>query len=181
MQNKPDNSRVVSDLWESRSPCIRLLPLHGFCLSRQTSTCQACFHGNSFTCSPSKWVLANCREFNWSSYTQSWRSFNPKSDCDSDQVSIGNGQAIPITHIGNGWLKTHYRNFKLRNVLRVSQISSNLFVHRLFSDNNCWCWCWCSQFFNSGHTYGQGALQTKSEQGLYPIHTALASICQIVN
>uniref|UniRef100_A0A2N9GNB6 Uncharacterized protein n=1 Tax=Fagus sylvatica TaxID=28930 RepID=A0A2N9GNB6_FAGSY len=58
-------------------------------------------------------------------------SFNPKSDGDSDQVSIGNGQAIPITHIG--------------------------------------------------HTYGQGALQTKSEQGLYPIHTALASICQIVN
>ena len=62
-----------------------------------------------------------------------------------------------------------------------SQISSNLFVHRLFSDNNCWCWCWCSQFFNSGHTYGEGALQNKSEQGLYPIHTALASICQIVS
>jgi hypothetical protein len=58
-----------------------------------------------------------------------------------EQVSVGNGQNLPIQNIGNSQLHTKYHQFQLRNVLHVPRIASNLlYVHTLCLDNNCSCY-----------------------------------------
>ena len=36
-----------------------------------------------------------------------------------EQVTVGNGQSLPINHIGNATLHTKYHDFSLKNVLHV--------------------------------------------------------------
>ena len=56
------------------------------------------------------------------------------------QVTMGNGQSLPINHIGNETLSTKYHNFILKNVLHVPSIAMNLLsVHKFYLDNNCSC------------------------------------------
>uniref|UniRef100_A0A2N9HX55 CCHC-type domain-containing protein n=1 Tax=Fagus sylvatica TaxID=28930 RepID=A0A2N9HX55_FAGSY len=45
-----------------------------------------------------------------------------------EQVSVGNGQNLPIQNIGNTQLHTKLSLFKLRNVLHVPRIASNLLL-----------------------------------------------------
>ena len=40
-----------------------------------------------------------------------------------ESVTVGNGQDLPVTHIGNGKLVTSSHNFCLNNIFRVSQIA----------------------------------------------------------
>ena len=46
-------------------------------------------------------------------------------------VIVFNGQELPVTHIGNGELCTSSHTFKLDGILRVLDLSSNLYVFRL--------------------------------------------------
>ena len=49
-----------------------------------------------------------------------------------EQITGGNGQTLPINHIGNASLSTKYHNFVLKNVLHVPRIAMNLvFVQNL--------------------------------------------------
>lgn len=49
---------------------------------------------------------------------------------------VGNGQELPITHIGSGDLCTS-RNFRLDGIFRVPDLASSfLFVHKLCLQNN---------------------------------------------
>jgi len=58
-----------------------------------------------------------------------------------DQLIVGNGQNLPITHIGNVQFPTQTSSFHLKNVLRVPSIASNLAsVHKICHDNKCWCY-----------------------------------------
>jgi hypothetical protein len=58
-----------------------------------------------------------------------------------EQVSVGNGQNLPIQNIGNTQLHTKLHPFRLRNVLHVPRIASNLLsVHKLCLHNNCSCY-----------------------------------------
>ena len=58
-----------------------------------------------------------------------------------ESLTVGNGQDLPITHIGNGKLVTSSHNFCLNNIFRVSQIASNLLlVHKLCLQNNAFCY-----------------------------------------
>jgi hypothetical protein len=57
---------------------------------------------------------------------------------DSQLVSVGNGNQLPISHIGNSQLKTSAYLFNLRKVLHVPSMKSNLLsVHRFCRDNHC--------------------------------------------
>ena len=57
-----------------------------------------------------------------------------------EQVTVGNGQSLPINHIGNGTLSTKYHNFILKNVLHVPRIAMNLIsIHKFYLNNNCSC------------------------------------------
>ena len=44
----------------------------------------------------------------------------------TDLATVGNGNALPITHIGNSQLKASNHLFKLRKILRVPSMASNL-------------------------------------------------------
>ena len=58
-----------------------------------------------------------------------------------EQVTTGNGQSLPINHIGNTTLHTKYHNFILKNVLHVPRIAMNLLsVHKFYLHNNCFCY-----------------------------------------
>lgn len=55
-----------------------------------------------------------------------------------EQVQVGNGSSLPISHIGKSLLPTPHYSFHLSNLLHVPTISSNLlFVHQLTKDHNC--------------------------------------------
>ncbi|GMP56287.1 hypothetical protein CsSME_00020835 [Camellia sinensis var. sinensis] len=56
----------------------------------------------------------------------------------SDQITIGDGNSIPIQHTGKCLLPTPHHLFKLNNVLHADSLSSNLIpIRKLAQDNNC--------------------------------------------
>ena len=56
-------------------------------------------------------------------------------------VTVGNGQELPVTHVGNGELCTSSHTFKLDGILRVPNLSSNLLsVHKFCLQNNAFCY-----------------------------------------
>uniref|UniRef100_A0A2N9EKA7 Reverse transcriptase Ty1/copia-type domain-containing protein n=1 Tax=Fagus sylvatica TaxID=28930 RepID=A0A2N9EKA7_FAGSY len=90
---------------------------------------------------------------------------------DPQLVSVGNGQQLPISHIGNAQLYTSSYLFKLKNILRVPSMASNLlFVNKFCRDNH------CAFYFDSDHFHIQDCLTGKplykglSRDGLYPLH-----------
>ena len=53
-----------------------------------------------------------------------------------ETVTVGNGQELLVTHVGNGKLLILSHNFHLDNILRVPALASNfLFVHKLCLQN----------------------------------------------
>ena len=59
----------------------------------------------------------------------------------SEAVTVGNGQELPVTHIGNGELQTLTHTFRLDNIRRVPDLASNLLsVHKLCLQNNAFCY-----------------------------------------
>uniref|UniRef100_A0A2N9J917 Reverse transcriptase Ty1/copia-type domain-containing protein n=1 Tax=Fagus sylvatica TaxID=28930 RepID=A0A2N9J917_FAGSY len=90
---------------------------------------------------------------------------------DPQLVSVGNGQQLPISHVGNAQLYTSSYLFKLRNILRVPSMASNLLsVNKFCRDNH------CSFYFDSDRFQIQDRLSGKplykglSRDGLYPLH-----------
>ena len=58
-----------------------------------------------------------------------------------ETVTVGNGQELPVTHIGNGELCTSSYNFKLDGILRVPDLAYNLpSIHKLCLQNNAFCY-----------------------------------------
>ena len=56
----------------------------------------------------------------------------------NDHSFVGNGQSLPITHIGDVYLNTSIGKLALKNVLVVPKIKKNLlFVSQLIDDNAC--------------------------------------------
>jgi transposase InsO family protein len=128
--------------------------------------------------------------FNASSSTQSsWISdtgatdhFTPDishiPDCHeyrgNEQVTVGNGQSLPINHTGNSQLYASSHLFKLRHVLHVPSMSSNLLsVHKFCKDNNASFHFDASKFRIKDLSSGRLLYSGLSERGLYPIHGAI--------
>ena len=62
----------------------------------------------------------------------------PKPYTGQDHLTVGNGQNLPITHIGKVQFPTHNSSLHLNNFLKVPSIASNLAsIHKLYHDNNC--------------------------------------------
>lgn len=67
--------------------------------------------------------------------------FFPKPYNGHEHLTVGNGQNLPISHIGNSLIPLQNSVIHLNNVLRVPSIASNLAsVYKLCQDNNCWCY-----------------------------------------
>ena len=58
----------------------------------------------------------------------------------SETITVGNGQELPVTHIGNSELRTLTHNFRLDNILRVLDLANLLSVHKLCLQNNAFCY-----------------------------------------
>ena len=93
-----------------------------------------------------------------------------------DLLIVGNGQTLPITHIGTTLIPSSFSNIQLNNVLRVPSIASNLAsIHKLCHDNNCWCYFDENFFSIQALDMGRTLYQGKSEDGVYPIYPLQAS------
>jgi transposase InsO family protein len=91
-----------------------------------------------------------------------------------EQVSIGNGQNLPIQNIGNSQLHTKYHKFQLKNVLHVPRIASNLLsVHKLCLHNNCSCYFNANQLLVQDLPTGRLLYKGLSKNGVYPIQPQL--------
>uniref|UniRef100_A0A2N9FD48 Integrase catalytic domain-containing protein n=1 Tax=Fagus sylvatica TaxID=28930 RepID=A0A2N9FD48_FAGSY len=94
--------------------------------------------------------------------------------CGNEQVTVGNGQSLSIKHSGNSQLYASSHLFKLRHILHVPSMSSNLLsVYRFCKDNN-------ASFSFDAHKFqikdlssGKLLYNGLSEHGLYPIHGAI--------
>ena len=89
-----------------------------------------------------------------------------------DQVTVGNGQTLPINHISNASLHTKYHKFLLGNVLHVPRIALNLLsVHKFYLHSNCSC------HFDANELKIQDILTSRilykglSENGAYSIYS----------
>ncbi|PKU80975.1 Retrovirus-related Pol polyprotein from transposon TNT 1-94 [Dendrobium catenatum] len=90
-----------------------------------------------------------------------------------DNITVGDGRSLSITHTGNGILPTPYRKLKLNSLFHVPNLSHNLLsVSNLTQDNN------VSVNFNpSGFTIkdmktNRTILSGPSNRGLYPVRSA---------
>ena len=89
-----------------------------------------------------------------------------------EQVTVGNGQSLPINHIGNATLHTKYHNFILKDVLHVPRIALNLLLVCKFCLHNN-----CSSHFDVNELKIQDIPTERllykglSENGVYPIYS----------
>ena len=88
-----------------------------------------------------------------------------------DQLIVGNGQNLPITHIGTALIPSSLSNLHLRNVLKVPSITSNLAsVHKLCQDNNCRCYFDKNILSIQALDMGKILYQGRSKDGVYLIY-----------
>ena len=89
-----------------------------------------------------------------------------------EQVIVGNGQSLPINHIGNTALHTKYHNFVLKNVLHVPRIAMNLLsVHKFCLHNNCSCYFDANIIKIQDIPTGRLLYKGLSENSVYPIYS----------
>ncbi|XP_028092800.1 uncharacterized protein LOC114292993 [Camellia sinensis] len=94
----------------------------------------------------------------------------------SDQITIGDGNTVPIHHTGKGLLPTPHFSFWLNNVLHTPSISSNLVsVHRLAKDNNCSITFDDSTFVVQDKVSKKILHQGSNINGLYHFHPSLST------
>ena len=86
----------------------------------------------------------------------------------NETVTIGNGQELPVTHVGYGELKTSTHNFRLNNILRVPNLASNLLsVHKLCLQNNAFCYFDAHKFLIQDLPLGKILYKGLSKDGVY--------------
>ena len=101
----------------------------------------------------------------------------PKPYTGQKHLTMGNGQNLPITHIGNSLIPSTTSTFQLRNVLRVLSIASNLaLIHKICHDNNYWC-CFDENTLSiQALAVGKVLYKGRSEGGVYPIYPHKATL-----
>ena len=90
---------------------------------------------------------------------------------DPQLVSVGNGQQLPISHIGNAQLYTSSYLFKLKNILHVPSMASNLLsVNKFCRDNHCAFYFDSDCFHIHDRLTGKPFYKGLNRDGLYPLH-----------
>ncbi|KAM2169393.1 hypothetical protein ACFX1Q_038705 [Malus domestica] len=96
---------------------------------------------------------------------------NPEAYTGPEQVYIGDGKGLPITHSGSTTLHTSTSAFKLNKVLYVPALKHNILsANQFLLDNHCSLHFYPSHFtvkdLSSGRMHFKGPVQ----QGFYPFH-----------
>ncbi|BBG96882.1 hypothetical protein Prudu_005830, partial [Prunus dulcis] len=99
--------------------------------------------------------------------------------CEStEQVIVGNGEGLKIKHIGTTAIACASTSLRMPSVFHVPQLSANLLsVHQLCKDNNCVISFDASGFVIQDRVTKTILLQGRSNNGLYPIPSAVSSHC----
>ena len=92
-----------------------------------------------------------------------------------DSLYVGNGESLPILHIGSTKIYSPHKTFTLSNILHVPQLKRNLLsVQKFCSDNNVF-FEFHSTFFAVKDTFTRKTLLTgPSENGLYSLRLPLS-------
>lgn len=86
-----------------------------------------------------------------------------------ENVSVGSGHCLPITHSSCGTFKTPNSTISFSNLLCVPHIATNLLsVHQLCVDNNCIIIFYSDHFFIQDKCSGQILFKGSNVNGLYP-------------
>jgi hypothetical protein len=94
----------------------------------------------------------------------------------SDHIRVGNGNTIPITHIGDAHISSSSFPFTLHNVLHVPNIQKNLIsVHQFTKATNTFFEFHPFHFFLKDRVTGSLLLRGQSKNGLYFIPPFTAS------
>ena len=97
-------------------------------------------------------------------------NMSSKSYSGTDQITIGNGQGLPISHIGNASLSTPNHSFSLKHVLYVPNACKNLLsVSQFAKDNSVFFEFYANFFFIKDLTTGRILHHGPLRQGLYPL------------
>ena len=152
-------------MWKGRSYSHWLLPQDGLCLSRQASTFKVSSYGHFIQ----PW-LADSAATDHVTASLNQLSF-PKPYPSQEQLTVGNGQNLPITHIGNLLIPSSNSAIQLKNVLRVPSIASNLAsIHKICYDNNYSCYFDANTLLIQALATRTILYKGKSEGGVYPIY-----------
>jgi hypothetical protein len=93
-----------------------------------------------------------------------------------DQVHVGNGQGLPITHLGSSSLSYPSSSFHLKNVFHVPQITKNLLsISKFTSDNGVYFEFHPNFFCVKDPASGNILLKGKHEHGLYSLPPPVSS------
>jgi hypothetical protein len=88
----------------------------------------------------------------------------------TEQIRVGNGNSLPIKHIGTSNLFTPNHSFRLNNVLHVPHISQNLLsVQKFTTDTNTFFEFHPKFFSVKDQATRRTLLQGPSKDGLYPL------------
>ena len=94
----------------------------------------------------------------------------------NDQIKIGNGQGLPITHTGSASLSTPSSSFRLNNVLNVPTACANLLsVSQFAKDNSVFFEFYSNYFFIKDLFTGRILHRGPLKHGLYPLFLSSTS------
>ena len=97
----------------------------------------------------------------------------PQAYPGNDSATVGNGETLPITHIGNAQLHASKHILHLRHTLRVPNMKSNLLsVFKCYKDNHCRFIFDASAVTIQDIPSGKVLYIGRNEAGLYPIYGA---------
>ena len=124
---------------------------------------------NSASANTSSWLIdTGCSDHVTPDLSQ--LSSTSQATASHETAIVGNGQELPMTHIGNAKLQIPFHCFRLDNILKVPDLASNLlFVHKLCLQNNAFCYFDANQFLIVDLATGKVLYQGLSKDGVYPI------------
>jgi hypothetical protein len=98
----------------------------------------------------------------------------------TDQLLVGNGQGLPITHTGTSVLPTATGSLMLKHALCVPSITKNLLsVQKCAADNNVYFEFWPSYFLIKDQVTNQVLLKGPSENGVYALPVKQAMVATV--
>jgi len=100
---------------------------------------------------------------------------------DTDEVVIGDGSSLQVTHVGSITFPSFSKPFKLINILCVPNIHQNLiYVHNFTRSNNVFINFHPFYFLVKDQSTGATLFCDKCHEGVYPIPMTFSSIKSFV-
>lgn len=132
---------------------------------------------NCTTAAPSpdkRWLLDSVASHNITSLVSNLQLHSEYDG--TDEVIIGDGSGLPITHSGSLTLSFPIRNFQVHNTLCVPDINKNLiYVHHFTKQNNVLLEFHPNFFLVKDRRTGEIILQGLCEHGIYPLPSSSAA------